>query len=677
MLKIDGKNEQNFYKLAVEMSSQPQKPFQGITAQQRAVKEVDHALRIESLREEIDLFFSSKLDVIQQNPFIVDFFNTMKKNLGDYHMNHLSRIEFNTNLVKIFDELIRVLSLFTYDATGALVPTVGGLITATTHNDYYKLTMAPVISWTENVTNGIVYVYFGADIREILLAQQLLKNHNGIRDDVIDALNNMAIRRFNPDIVEKAVAGKPIQGFWEENSDMLLGTAESPKTLARTCRPAGANPEDFHGSTVIYNRQITPADVADGGVALAVYVGPNAKCAIDPIQPPMKVYIEAMGPWGRVSFLETTMMQTVYAVALRHHLREEKKSYGQWLYEAMFRCHLSMRHTQIECPNISGALFSGRRTGDHAFTLLQVLYLSRFQTGEGGVGKCIGTSSVDAWYTLVHQLGFRNIVPPAGTHAHELSMVFASLFPQLDKIQAGVPYSQALSHAMYYTLVHQGYSVPMPMLTDTLGSQACMLALASSWLRKMENGAQTEESIRVLSTMTSARQDSGELDAFKALMDLYRLSHGGLMNPTLGMMASEIDDCDTMIQAHLLGYLLYGAGGYFGDSEKAWPTTGKKFSANMAVKAVRVFVGSVEQPSPLKLGDSENPLKTTADTSMAQEDYSKLISEACLFKQTAIQMVSIGCLVSPLQPVYLINPQTKELVIYLNGSEIGRLTPRC
>jgi hypothetical protein len=215
----------------------------------------------------------------------------------------------------------------------------------------------------------------------------------------------------------------------------------------------------------------------------------------------------------------------------------------------------------------------------------------------------------------------------------------------------------------------------MPMLTDTVGSPACMLALASCWIKKMVNGTQTEELIRALLAMTSARQDSGELDAFKALMDLYKLSPEGLMNPKLGMMASEIDDSDTMTEAHTLGYGVYGAGGFFGDSEKAWRTTINKFSASMAVKAVCVFVGPVEQPSPLKLGDSENPLKITADTSMAQEDYSKLISDACLFKQTAIQMVSMGCLVSPLQPVLLITPQTKEVVIYLNGAEIGRLTP--
>jgi nicotinic acid phosphoribosyltransferase len=659
------------------MSSQPQQPFQGTTAQQLAVKEVDYALHVESLREEIDQFLSSKIDIIRLNPFIMDFFNTMKKNLVDYHVNHLSRIEFNSNLVKIFDELMPVLSLFTYDATGNLVP-IDGLITGTTHNDFYKFTMAPVIAWAESVMNGTVNVCFGTDIREILYAQQLLENHNGIRDDVIQALNGLAGRRFNPDIVKQAVSGKPIQGFWDQHSKRIFGTSESPNTLIRPHRPEGANPSDFHGDTLIYNRPLTPADVADGGVAITVYDGPNAKCAIDPTQPPMKVYIEAMGPWGRSTYLETTMMQAVYKVALQHHLREKKESYGQWLYEAMFRCHLSMRHTQIECPKISGALFSGRRTGHHALTLLQVLYLSRFQTGEGGVGKCIGTSSVDAWYTLVHQLGFQNIVPPAGTHAHELSMVLASLFSQLDKIQAGVPFSQALSHALYYTLVHQGHPAQMPMLTDTLGSQACMLALASSWLQKMENGAQTGDTIRLLSVMTSARQDSGELDAFKTLMDLYKSSPEGLMNPNLGMMASEIDDSPTMKKAHDLGYLLYGSGGYLGgDSEKAWRTTINWFSASIAVKAVRVFVGPVEQPSPLKLGDSENPLKITADTSMAQKDYSKLISDACLFKQTAIQMVSMGCLVSPLQLTNLINLQTKEVAIYLNGSEIVRLTPRC
>jgi nicotinic acid phosphoribosyltransferase len=661
-------------------SEQQHNSFRGTTAeQQKAVKEVDHALEIESLREEIDQFLSSKHDVIQLNQFIVDFFNGMKKNLGDYHMNHPSRIEFNANLVKIFDELIRVLSLFEYDATGALLPTVGSrLITGTTHNDYYKFTMAPVIYWAENVTSEPVIVCFVTELRDSSLAQKLLANQNDITTDVINALHNLASLEFNPDIVAKAVDGKPIATFWDKHSKRIFGTQAFRKTLARTYRPDGANPNDFHENTVIYNRQLTPADVAaDGKVALAVYVGPNAKHTIDPTQPPTKVYIEAMGPWGRVSLLETTMMQTVYAVALRHHLREQQKTYGQWLYEAMFRCHLSMRDTQTECPNMSGALFSGRRTGHHVLTLLQVLYQSRFQTGEGGVGKCIGTSSVDAWYTLFHQLKFPKIVPPAGTHAHELSMVFASLFPQLD--QLGAPFSQALSHALYYTLVHQGHPVPMPMLPDTLGSEACLIALASCWIQKMENGAQTGELVRLLSVIGSARQDSGKLEAFKALMDLYKSSPERLMIPDLGMMASEIDDKDSMKTAHSLGYKTYGTGGYMGDSEKAWRTTDVRFSASMAVKAVRVFVGPKQQKSPIKLGDgkADDTLKITGDTSMEFDSYLRMIQDAIHVKETAIKMVQSGCLVSHNQPVLRINQQTGEVVIYLNGSEIGRLIPRC
>ena len=654
------------------MSFTQQQPFQGTTAKQQAVEEVDNALKLALLQQQIDEFLSSKSVI---NPFILNFFQTTKMNLGDYPMDHPSRIEFNANLVKIFDELFRVLSLFAYDETGVLVPTVERIITGTTHNDNYKFTMAPVIAWAESVMNGTVNVCFATDIREILLAQKFLKNHNGICDDVIQALNGLAGRIFNPDIVKQAVDGKPIQGFWDKHSDRLLGPSGAPNTLARTYRPVGANESDFHGDTVIYNRQITLADLADGKVALAVYVGPNAKHTIDPTQPPTKVYIEAMGPWGRVSFLETTMMQTVYAVALRHHLREQQKTYGQWLYEAMFRCHLSMRDTQTECPNMSGALFSGRRTGHHVLTLLQVLYLSRFQTGEGGVGKCIGTSSVDAWYTLVHQLGVSGIVPPVGTHAHELTMVFASLFPQLD--QLGAPFSQALSHWLYYTLVHKGHPVPMPMLPDTLGSEACLIALASCWVQKMENGAQTGELVRLLSLIGSARQDSGKLEAFKAHMDLYKSSPEGFMNPSLVMMASEIDDKCSMKTAHSLGYKTYGTGGYKGDSEKPWPTTDGRFSASMAVKAVRVFLGSDQQKPSIKLGDGDDTLKITGDTSMKFDSYLRMIQDAIHVKETAIKMVQSGCLVSHNQPVFRMNEETGEVVIYLNGSEIGRLIPRC
>jgi hypothetical protein len=217
----------------------------------------------------------------------------------------------------------------------------------------------------------------------------------------------------------------------------------------------------------------------------------------------------------------------------------------------------------------------------------------------------------------------------------------------------------------------------MPMLPDTLGSEACLIALASCWINKMENGAQTGELVRLLSVIGSARQDSGSLEKFKAFMDLYKSSPEGLMNQALGMMASEIDDKCSMNTAHSLGYKTYGTGGFMGDSEKAWRTTDIKFSASMAVKAVRVFVGQVLQLKfPVKLGDSKDTLKITGDTSMAPESYQRMIEDADNVKQTAIQMVQSGCLVSHNQPVFRMNEETGEVVIYLNGSEIGRLIPR-
>jgi hypothetical protein len=49
---------------------------------------------------------------------------------------------------------------------------------------------------------------------------------------------------------------------------------------------------------------------------------------------------------------------------------------------------------------------------------------------------------------------------------------------------------------------------------------------------------------------------------------------------SLTMMASEIDDKESLHNAHSLGYKTYGTGGFMGDSEKVWPVTETKFSAS-------------------------------------------------------------------------------------------------
>ena len=54
---------------------------------------------------------------------------------------------------------------------------------------------------------------------------------------------------------------------------------------------AGALPEDFHGSTVIYNRPILPSDVVDGGVAIAVFERETSKGSMNSSEPTRKLCV--------------------------------------------------------------------------------------------------------------------------------------------------------------------------------------------------------------------------------------------------------------------------------------------------------------------------------------------------------------------------------------------------
>jgi hypothetical protein len=60
----------------------------------------------------------------------------------------------------------------------------------------------------------------------------------------------------------------------------------------------------------------------------------------------------------------------------------------------------------------------------------------------------------------------------------------------------------------------------MPMLPDTLGTPAFLKAAASIWVHRMENGVCREDQppVRLLSLLSSARQDSGSLADFKKVL---------------------------------------------------------------------------------------------------------------------------------------------------------------
>ena len=236
---------------------------------------------------------------------------------------------------------------------------------------------------------------------------------------------------------------------------------------------------------------------------------------------------------------------------------------------------------------------------------------------------------MDAWHTLSKKLGMPRIVPPVGTHAHELSMVFMSLFPKLDANEECVPFSQTLAHYMYYRLVHQGRAGPMPMLPDTLGTAAFLKAAEACSVTPMLNGDVKHDCAKVslLSVISSARQDSGQLRAFKGRIGQYQLFKGS-------MMASEIDCQEDLVEAADEGYATFGAGGFMGDNEKVWNVTDVKFSASMAVKAVRVFVGGIRTDvQPVKLGDGDDNSKVTCDAALPIREYVKIVEKAKSIKK--------------------------------------------
>merc|ERR1719310_846507 len=114
-----------------------------------------------------------------------------------------------------------------------------------------------------------------------------------------------------------------------------------------------------------------------------------------------RVWIEATGPWHRVTWLETTMMQCVYDVLLRDRKRQEygeadDKWFPKWLAKAFCRCTRSVDKA-IE-SGLAGALFTGRRTGGLVLMMLQGIYAQHaFKTKDAEKRlMLLGSSSVTA-----------------------------------------------------------------------------------------------------------------------------------------------------------------------------------------------------------------------------------------------------------------------------------------
>lgn len=556
------------------------------------------------------------------------------------------------------DEVQRIIAEFAYPAesTSYVVLKDGSPveINAGTFNDYYKCTMAPGIRTVYDAKNCVVQFRvdwrFGSSFNSHM--QDYVKTGGtNFKLALATKLNEFSSRRFTREMIDIETKRPPLDGpgswknFFKDPSDkwdifegkaLIASGAEADiveivstydvKTVdgVRAINPA----TDFYEGTSIL--KLTPKPkVFDGYpiVVLSIVASESSDGKPD---------VRATGNWPRCSWLETPMMQACYEFLHAEYLNRTGISYGTWMAEALYRTFSGMCF--LEDKDIKVALFSGRRTGGALFHLLQVWLWNQFSTPgtPAAGGKNLGTSSFWALQTLTI-LGIVPGINPTGTHAHELSMTLATLYPELDDPQIGFVGSQLLGHILYSIL--SGGNGKVPLLSDTVGTAnflktACALMLPEFLRGKGETNCFTR--------FSAARQDSGELEDYKLLMMMYSALSKRDNCPML--MASEIDDRDLdFIKAILLGIQLAGVGGALGDSEKidalkvfgkefkcrieghddkeqsktltadlkAVPESALHFAASMAVKIVCVFVdggAGVEPRYTLKTGDAAGKL---------------------------------------------------------------------
>ena len=511
-----------------------------------------------------------------------------------------------------------------------------GEISATTFNDFYKWSMLPVIRHVETCgeyEDKSIHVTFSVNIRTPEERKSLVSHTEDgarLRHNILEALNKLKDRKFDRNLFKDVIELKKIN-IDDETVDLICGSEyEESRSLIDH----------------VTDKKYEPREWDTNDVVVSFFEASDTKLVGE-----FRMYIEASGPWHRVTWLETTLMQCVYEVILRDKLEKDKKTYAEWLLEALGRCSRSVcavKKLETDHPEniLKGALFTGRRTGGLPFLLLQNLFLA------DNYPNCIGTSSVDAWYTIktmVDNLSknkgdesgeenpSRRILIPVGTHAHELSMVFSSLFSIADE-SLRYPLSQIMSHYLYYltssTVVDAITGLPLcvPMLPDTLGTKAFMITAS---MIRLPNG------IPFMEIINNARQDSGELEDFSRTMDDFGFDGA--------IMASEIEKISDLEKAgsilrklknnempmrkngNLFAYSTFGAGGFFGDSVKAWNS--KKSNISMAVKAVRVFVdGEETEFKPTKIGDSANAAKFEINGLLAGSNYNKARNRAFSIK---------------------------------------------
>lgn len=544
------------------------------------------------------------------------------------------------------ENIAKIIAKFSYPADGdtSTVEDKDGLINAFFANDLYKLSMGPVVNQVSKNQQGCI-VQFRIDLRtdstfnDKLKREYVLTQGSSFVDDLTKQLDTLKDRTFDAAMLDSLTSGPgPIwKAYWQsEKAHPIKG-----KTLIETEQQkiidnynkdgAGGSPitaDDFHKGTVILNCIPVPKDPKNQStVVLSVVPGVDGG----------KPDIRATGYWPLCSWLETPLMQTTYEVMHRHFLKENNKTYGAWMAEALYRTFSGMVFISGMKDHIKVALFSGRRTGGALFNLLQIYLWNQFDTQfypqthptPNPCGRNLGTSSFWALETL-KVIGMPCSIQPSGTHAHELSMTLNVLYPDLDVTEVGFVGSQILGHLLYKRL--SAGPTPTPMLTDTVGTRNFLVTAVA-----LKDGDKS-----ALCSFASARQDSGKLADYAKMMN-YFVSIAGCSTPPPMLMASEIDDRDKdFYEATKQGYVLAGVGGALGDSEKIesmkilgvdeWSKENSgHFAASEAAKIARVWSGLGKTGYTLKTGDGTG--KVTIDDKAEKGVKSELEARAAKFQE--------------------------------------------
>eukprot|EP00913_Durusdinium_trenchii_P002279 g2104.t1 len=279
----------------------------------------------------------------------------------------------------------------------------GEFLPASTYNDFYKWTMMPVIRALEQGT-GEIQCTFSANIRDAKLNSALLESAKqdppgDLFKTLRSGLEELAQRRFDD----------------EETIQSICGTAEAPRTMVQEL---DLNPR---GTRRLPSKP--------GDVLVQAFIGTDVKTGQE------RVFVEATGPWHRVTWLETSTLasprhcvprsRSIYESFFRRRMRERYGEedalwYGKWLAEAFLRCARSGSEpvrsvdarwngwtgtaggTRLggasapwvagrsvlaaKASNLRGVIMTGRRTGGLPLMLLQGMFIhSMLKDDKGAV----------------------------------------------------------------------------------------------------------------------------------------------------------------------------------------------------------------------------------------------------------------------------------------------------